>query len=98
MNVAEWIIVGILSATLLIFLILGILVFAKFRQLAEEARKIVVKGQGTIDAATDVVENVRDFTSVGKIVKKIVGDAIDADDRKTKKPKKDVKKEPGSDK
>ena len=91
MNVAEWIIVGILSTTLLIFLIIGILVFAKFRELAEEARKVVVKSQDTIDAATDVVENVRDFTSVGKIVKRIVGDAVTIDDKKSKKSKKDNK-------
>ena len=90
MDVAEWIIVGILAATLLIFLILGILVFAKFRELAEEARKVVVKSQDTIDAATDVVENVRDFTSVGKIVKKIVGDAVTLDDKKSRKSKKDT--------
>ena len=91
MDVAEWIIVGILAATLLIFLILGIMVFAKFRELAEEARKVVVKSQDTIDAATDVVENVRDFTSVGKIVKRIVGDAVTIDDKKSKKSKKDNK-------
>ena len=91
MNVAEWIIVGILSTTLLIFLILGILVFAKFRELAEEARKVMVKSQDAVDAATDVVENVRDFTSVGKIVKKIVGDAVTMDEKQSKKSRKEPK-------
>lgn len=91
MNVAEWIIVGILSTTLLVFLILGILVFTKFRELAEEARKVMVKSQDAVDAATDVVENVRDFTSVGKIVKKIVGDTVTMDEKQSKKSKKESK-------
>ena len=89
MDVAEWIIVGILATTLFVFLILGIIVFVKFRELAEEAKKVAVKSQDAVDAATDVVENVRDFTSVGKIVGKIVNDAVNVD---TKKPKKVAKK------
>ena len=96
MNIAEWIIVGILSTALLIFLILGIIVFAKFKKLAEEATKIAVKGQDAVDAATDVVENVRDFTSVGKIVKKVVGDAITMDNKTS--AKKSSKKELKDDK
>ena len=90
MDVAEWIIVGILAATLLIFLIVGIVAFLKWREVAEEATKIIVKGQDVVDTANDVVENVRDFTSVGKIIK-AVSDTVIEDRKKPTKPKKESK-------
>ena len=68
MNVAEWILVSILSITLLIFLIFGILLLKALISVAKEAEKVVIKSQDLADSATDVVENVKGMTSIGGIV------------------------------
>ena len=83
MNVAEWIIVSILSFTLLVFLIIGIILFVKLIGLTKDAKKVLAKGEDVIDRAQDiadrahdiadraegVVANARRWTSVGSLVK-----------------------------
>lgn len=69
MNTAEWILVVILSVTLLVFLILGIILLAKLIKMTKEAQKIVVTGQSIAEKADDVAENIKDMTSIGGIVK-----------------------------
>ncbi len=69
MNVAEWILVAFLSVTLLIFLILGIVLLVKLIGITKEAKKIIIKGQDIAENANGVVENVKDMTSIGGVVK-----------------------------
>jgi len=72
MNTAEWILVVILSLTLLTFLIIGIILFVKLIGLTKEAKKVIVTSQSIADKADDVVDNVKDLTSVGGLVKTFV--------------------------
>lgn len=72
MNVAEWILVVILSVTLLIFLIVGIILIVKLIGITNEAKKVVLKGQEIASKTGDVVENVKGMTSVGSLVKTYV--------------------------
>lgn len=86
MNVAEWILVAFLSLALLVFLIVGIILLVKLIELTKEAQKIVVKGQDIAAKADDVVDNVKDMTSIGGVVKTFSEKIIEAD-KKTKKKK-----------
>ena len=72
MNVAEWILVVILSLTLFIFLIVGIVLMVKLLGIADEARKVVIRGQDIADNANGVVSNVRGMTSIGGVVQTFV--------------------------
>ena len=65
MNVAEWILVAILSLTLLIFLIVGIVLIIKLIGLTGDARKVVIKSQDIADNANGIVNNVKGMTSIG---------------------------------
>lgn len=69
MNVAEWILVIMLAVALFIFLVAGIVLIVKLINLANEAKKIVMTGQGIAAKADDIVDNVKGMTSVGGIVK-----------------------------
>ena len=62
MNVAEWIIVGILAGVLLIFLILGIVVFAKVLRLVNQMNELTDTAQEIADNASQVVSNVAKVT------------------------------------
>lgn len=87
MNIAEWIIVGILAGMLLAFLIVGIVCMAKVmgfvkkgNHLIDEAGKIVIKGQEIADTAEDIVNhidgtaaNIEDFSSIGSMISSFVG-------------------------
>ena len=84
MNVAEWILVVILSVTLFIFLVVGIILLIKLIKIANEAKKVVIKGQEIAEKTGDVVENVKGMTSVGSLVKNFV----DKYNNNTKKSKK----------
>ena len=72
MNVAEWIIVAILSITLLIFLIVGIVLFVKLIGLVKEAKEIVVEGQDIAKNTNGIVANVKGMTSIGGTVEMFV--------------------------
>ncbi|MBQ2659469.1 hypothetical protein IJF85_00620 [Candidatus Saccharibacteria bacterium] len=72
MNVAEWILVVILSVTLLVFLIVGIVLMSKTFGLVAEAKKVVAKSQDIAENANGVVTNVRGMTSIGGTVEMLV--------------------------
>lgn len=72
MNVAEWIIVAILSMTLLVFLILGIVLFIKLIGLAEEAEKVVIESQDIARNTNGIVSNVKGMTSIGGTIEMFV--------------------------
>lgn len=76
MELATWILVIILSVTLLVFLILGIVLLVKLIRLSEEAKKIVATGQQIATKADDIVDNVKGMTSVGGIVKTFANHVI----------------------
>lgn len=65
MNVAEWILVVILSLTLLAFLITGIVLLVMLINLSKEVKKVVVEGQDIAKNANGIVSNVRGMTSIG---------------------------------
>lgn len=82
MNVAEWILVVMLSVALLVFLIAGIVLIVKLIRLAEEAQKIVATGQQIATKADDIVDNVKGMTSVGGIVKTFANHVIENQERR----------------
>ena len=77
MNVAEWILVAILSVTLFIFLVIGIVLMIKLFSLVDEAKKVVEKGQDIADDAGGIVTNVKGFTSVGGAVQSFVDNIVE---------------------
>lgn len=82
MNVAEWILVVLLSVTLLIFLVSAIVLIIKLIFLAEEAKKIVQTGQGIAAKADDIINNVKGMTSVGGIVKTFANRVMENQERR----------------
>ncbi len=72
MNVAEWIIVAILSITLLVFLILGIVLIIKLINLTKEAREVVIESQDIAKNTNGIVMNLKGMTSIGGTVEMFV--------------------------
>lgn len=72
MNVAEWIIVAILSTTLLLLLILAIVLLIKLIKLSKEVEKVVVEGQDIAKNANGIVSNIKGMTSFGGTVEMFV--------------------------
>lgn len=72
MNVAEWIIVAILSITLMVFLIIGIILMVKMLGVSEEIKRVALKSQDIASNANDVVTNVKGMTSIGGSVEMLV--------------------------
>ncbi|MBQ3470351.1 hypothetical protein IJH23_01380 [Candidatus Saccharibacteria bacterium] len=72
MNVAEWVLVVILSVTLLVFLILGIVLVVGLIGVTKEAKKVIVKSQDIADNANGIVSNVKGMTSIGGVVQTFV--------------------------
>ena len=72
MNTAEWILVVILSITLLVFLIVGIVLLVKLIGLSKEIRKVVVEGQDIAKNANGIVSNVKGMTSIGGTMEMVV--------------------------
>ena len=72
MNVAEWIIVAILSITLLVFLILGIVLIVKLINLTKEAREVVIESQDIAKNTNGIVMNLKGMTSIGGTVEMFV--------------------------
>lgn len=62
MNTAEWILVCILSVTLFVFLIVGIIFLIKLIGLIKEAKKVAVTAQSIAQKADDVAGNVKSIT------------------------------------
>ncbi len=65
MNTAEWILVAILSLTLFVFLIVGIVLLAKLISLSKEVKKVVIEGQDIAKNTNGIVSNVKGMTSIG---------------------------------
>lgn len=65
MNVAEWILVVILSVTLFVFLIVGIILFIRLIGLSKEIKKVAVESQDIAKNANGIVSNVKGMTSIG---------------------------------
>ncbi|MBR0482749.1 hypothetical protein IJJ54_01405 [Candidatus Saccharibacteria bacterium] len=96
MNTALWILVTILSVTLFIFLVVGIVLLVKLVAFTKEARKVVVQGQGIAEKADDIVDNVRDMTTVGGLVKHFVNAYTETEVEKNAKPAKAKAKKKGT--
>ena len=92
LSVAEWILVAFLSIALFIFLVVGIIFILKLIDLTKEAQKIVIKGQDIAAKADDVVDNVKDLTSVGGVVKTFSKKLLSAEEKVEKNIKKTVSK------
>lgn len=82
MNVAEWILVVMLSVALFVFLVAGIVLIIKLIHLANEAQKIVITGQGIAAKADDIVDNVKGMTTVGGIVKTFANRVMENQERR----------------
>lgn len=82
MNVAEWILVVILSVTLFIFLVVGIVLIVKLIGVTNEAVKVVQKGQNIADNANGIVQNVKGMTSIGGVVQTFVDKYVEPKLRK----------------
>lgn len=82
MELATWILVIILSVTLFIFLILGIILLVKLIKISKGAQAIVDKGQHIADKTADIAENVKGMTSVGGLVKNFVDKYNDGNNKK----------------
>ncbi len=89
LNVAEWIIVGILSFTLFVFLVLGIILLVKLIKLTKQARMVVETGQSIADKADDIADNIKDMTSIGGIARGYFADYIGRKFFKKKKRRRD---------
>ena len=92
MNVAEWIIVAILSMTLMVFLIVGIVLIVKLIGLSKEVEKVVVESQDIAKNANGIVNNVKGMTSIGGTMEMFVDKYINPrlkDKLKEKKEEKD---------
>lgn len=95
MNVAEWILVAILSITLFVFLIIGIILMIKLFGVVDEAKRVVIKSQDIAENANGVVTNVRGLTSVGGTIEMLMDKYVNPKIKETIKERKkdDGKKE-----
>lgn len=76
MNTAEWVLVVILSVTLFVFLVVGIVLLVKLIGLSKEVRKVVVEGQDIAKNANGIVSNVKGMTSIGGTMEMVVDNYI----------------------
>ena len=94
MNVAEWILVAILSVTLFIFLIVGIILLVKLIGLTKEVKKVVEEGQDITKNANGIVSNIKGMTSLGGAIQALVDKYINSKLKEDKgKETKDGKEE-----
>ncbi len=90
MNVAEWILVAILSITLFIFLVVGIVLLVKLIGLTKEVKKVVEEGQDIARNANGIVTNIKGMTSLGGAIQALVDKYINSKLKEDKgKEKKD---------
>ncbi len=88
MNVAEWILVAILSITLFVFLIIGIVLMVKLFSVVDEAKRVVIKSQDIAENANGVVTNVRGLTSVGGTIEMLMDKYVNPKVKETIKERK----------
>ncbi|MBR3179970.1 hypothetical protein IKF57_00350 [Candidatus Saccharibacteria bacterium] len=91
MNTAEWILVAILSITLFIFLVVGIILMVRLMGVADEAKRVAVKGQDIADNANDVVENMKGMTAIGSTMGMLVDKYVNPKVKETIKKKEEKK-------
>ena len=84
METPAWILVFILSITLFLFLLIGIILLIKLIGVTKEARKIMLQGQNIAEKADDIADNIRDMTTVGGLVKHFTENYIEKSERKKK--------------
>lgn len=84
METPAWILVIILSVTLFIFLVVGIILVVKLIGISGEAKKIIQQGQDIAEKADDIAGNVRDMTTIGGLVKHFTESYIEASSKKKK--------------
>ena len=88
--------VAILSVTLFVFLIIGIVLLVRLISLSKEVEKVIVEGQDIAKNANGIVSNVKGMTSIGGTVELFVDKYINSklkDKPKEEKEKKDEGKE-----
>ncbi len=90
MNTAEWILVVILSVTLFVFLIAGIILIVKLISVSKEVKKVVIEGQDIAKNTNGIVSNVKGMTAIGGTVEMFVDKYINP---KLKEKMKEAKKE-----
>lgn len=95
MNVAEWILVAILSITLFIFLVVGIVLLVKLIGLSKEVEKVVIEGQDIAKNTNGIVSNVKGMTSIGGTVEMFVDKYINPKLKEKIKEKKEDSKDGG---
>ena len=84
MDVAEWIIVAILSGTLFVFLIMGIILIGKLLGIMGEVKRTIAKTQDIADNINAVAVNVRGMTSIGGTIEMLVNKYINPKFNKNK--------------
>ena len=72
MNVAEWILVAILSITLIIFLITSIVFLIMLMGVTKEVKKFVIEGQDIAHNANGIVSNLKGMTSIGGTMERFI--------------------------
>ena len=95
MNVAEWILVAILSLTLFVFLIVGIILIIKLIGLSKEIKTVVIEGQDIAKNTSGIVSNVKGMTSIGGTVEMFVDKYINPKLKEKIKEKKEEEKDDG---
>ena len=95
MNVAEWILVAILSLTLFVFLIVGIVLVIKLIDLSKEVKEVVVESKDIAKNTNGIVTNVKGMTAIGGTMEMFVDRYINP---KLKEKIKDHKEEKNGEK
>ncbi|MBQ3433152.1 hypothetical protein IJG22_02540 [Candidatus Saccharibacteria bacterium] len=95
MNVAEWILVAILSVTLFVFLVVGIVLFVRFIKLSDEMKKVVVESQDIAKNANGIVSNVKGMTSIVGTMEMFVDKFVNPKLKEKIKEKKEEEKSDG---
>ena len=93
MNTAEWILVAILSITLFVFLVLGIILIVKMIDVSKEVKKVVIESQDIAKNTNGIVSNVKGMTAIGGTMEMFVDKYINP---KLKEKFKERKKDDGT--
>ena len=95
MNVAEWILVAILSLTLFIFLVVGIVLIFKLIELSKEVKTVVIEGQDIAKNTNGIVSNVKGMTAIGGTMEMFVDKYVTPKLKEKLKEKKEDEKDGG---
>lgn len=95
MNVAEWILVAILSLTLFIFLVVGIVLIFKLIELSKEVKTVVIEGQDIAKNTNGIVSNVKGMTAIGGTMEMFVDKYVTPKLKEKLKEKKEEEKDGG---